>query len=225
MAIIVELVNTNLDKVTATGDQTWIERIKHSEEYGYPLNDALPTSPRELGSAEWAHNAVENIRYRTTSDGLIFYTLPGLLHSIYSFFELESDHRNGISQLQDITTSTVKLQGHTQNIRFTNQVESIGRIAIPDYVYNRNGKVYLNNGLMHDVTKKVKNLSGRIPIGRDYHQISELKQVEGMLTIHPFIHGNPQDRIKLASIKLQAFNLPGMGNDMDDVTAMAIWNR
>jgi hypothetical protein len=225
MAIIVEHAQTNFPQIIQVDNTAWRQRIEQSHKYGFPLRDALPTYPRELSTVEWVRYAVENIRHRRPSDGIMFYTLTGLLHTIYSFFELESDHSNGITRLQDIANTTIKLDGYTQNLRCSNDLEQKGSINIPDFVYKKGGKAFLNDGLMRDVTDLVINSAKRSRIEIDHYEILDLAKVEGILTIHPNINGAPQDRIELARLKLKAFNLPNMGDDMDNVTTLALWGE
>ncbi len=222
MAIVVESLTSHQNQVLEANDPTWVARVEQSHKFGHPLHEAIPTVyPKDISRLYPFNSDVK----RSFRDGVILYTLPGLLHTLFSFFELDTDHVQGISKLSDIASPSLELQQFSHPTKFTKQLESAGSITIPDYIYRRRAKALLNDGIMHDVTTQIINLSSRTHATSTHREISGLKQVVGTLRIYPHLNGIPQNRVELASLKLQAFNLPGMGDDLDDVTAMAVWGN
>ena len=214
MAIIVEHAITNFDEVMQANIPTWNQRIEQSKKYGFPLREALPTYPRELSSIEWAHNAVNNIRYRRESDGLMFYTLSGLLHTIYSFFELDSDYRDGIHKLEDIARIKLSIKSGYDT------VEKPRFIKVPESIYKHQFKIFqAKEGIVTDITRQMTEL---VREKRPRQTTIQKPSIEGYLKVFPIIENKPESRVEIASLKIRAFNLPNMGDDMDDVLHMAI---
>ena len=48
------------------------------------------------------------------------------------------------------------------------------------------------------------------------------KKIDATVNVYPLINTNPS-RIAIAQLKIEAFNIPGLGDDMDDVATKAIW--
>ncbi len=221
MAIVVEWAKSNLVEVAQLGDDSWKKRVDASKKYGYPLKDGLPTYPRELSSAEWVQQAVSNERHRSYLDGYQLYTLPGLLRSIYSYFELDGDYSNGVRSLDHIASVSIDIKNLNNRRPWQDPVEKEGCIKIPNSTIGKNARILLNrDGLMEDVSLITRSMARWEP---PTHRILA-KKIDATVNVYPLIK-DISNRIAIAQLKIEAFNIPGLGDDMDDVAAKAIWKR
>lgn len=205
MAIFVEWARTHFADMATPN---WQDRITYSQEYGFPMEDTLSTYPPEMPR----HNISEwfNKRRRSGHDGYVIYTTHGLLDTIYRYFELPNDPTSGIRGLRDIATTTVKLTTK----RYEDDLIHTSNILRDKHI---SGTYILHDGgTPSKVTEKMRQLARG---SKDEGLI--LPHIIGLLSIFP-IDANSSANA-LIELHFKACN--ALGNDMDELTYMAIQSR
>lgn len=171
----------------------FLQRLNAVERYGRDLGMALPTSPRP-------HD-----KLRQSSGEHLIYNFAGLLDTIYRFCQLDTDHEQGIDQLEDIATLTGSLK-----ILF----ESSLRLPTSPKV------IYVTPDPPRDITREIKAIEQPLVIQSAKNLHKGIAALEADINIH--LNDPELGQQQFLHLGITALNLHPYGDDVDE---LIFWGR